>query len=120
MRKALLILLVVLAGCTTTFLNSSLNNIELETSKAQFFAYWQSGCKGGTCDLPIVRAAKTTSDGLLTEVVTIVLVDNSANRTEHWFVFKAGRLKQWGRPEDWQQVAARYEVAFNPTPSVRQ
>jgi hypothetical protein len=75
---------------------------------------------GALCTGMEVRAARQLDSGSLIEVGTIRLTNPSdRNPVEYWLLFVDGRLKQWGRPEDWQSVAARYQVDFNPTPGVR-
>jgi hypothetical protein len=53
----------------------------------------------------------------------VVAVPLSANGNDHedeyLFVFRNGRLEQWGKPDDWQRVASRYQIDFNPAPAVR-
>ena len=56
---------------------------------------------------------------MLTEVATLKLGDVASETTEYWFVFQNGRLVQWGLPDDWQSVSARYDINFNPKTSVR-
>jgi hypothetical protein len=124
-KKLSLIAILALVACNGPwFYNSAnLNVLPLELTKDAFFQRFPGQCTGNgvvrTCMSPILRAAQRSSDGSITEVITLDLMDQNKQVLQHWFVFKNGTLKQWGRPEDWQQVASRYEVTFNPNPSVR-
>ena len=106
---------MLLVSCTHYFYSTNLNSLQLGTTKAEFLEFFGKGAEP-----PLVRAAQIGRDSVLTEVVTLNLLTPGASyATQYWFVFRAGRLAQWGRPEDWQAVAGRYEVSFNPGPSVR-
>lgn len=66
-----------------------------------------------------IRAARRTTEGMLLEVGEIPLLDPPSGRiTAYWFLFENERLVQWGRPEDWRSVSARYQIDFNPSPAV--
>ena len=124
MKKLLLVLLLV--GCVMPryYIDANLNSLQLDMSKQAFLANFSGSCQSSVpCATPILRAAQRGSDGSVVEVLTMQMlyrpVGTSGDVIDYWFVFKGGLLKQWGRPEDWQQVASRYEITFNPGPSVR-
>lgn len=107
------------------FLVSNLNSLSLGWTKQEFLQNFSAdgpGCTGGIwagCDGAIVRAAQVGKDGVLTEVLTVNMAPLDFSTVQHWFLFRNNVLVQWGRPEDWQAVSARYEVNFNPGPAVR-
>lgn len=115
--------LVMMACFPNYWPDSNLNNMRLSITKDEFISYWGDGKKctnliWGACAGPVLRAARMSSGNVLTEVLTLQFTSSGSNEgVEHWFVFQNGRLVQWGKPQDWQAVAARYEVSF--TPSVR-
>ena len=105
-------------GCSRYYLESNLNTIPIGLTKAEFLSTYNGASCGG-CKSAVLRAAQKGSDGILVEVLTLEMLGSASVATDYWFVFKNSVLVQWGRPEDWQQVAAKYEVSFNPGPSVR-
>lgn len=121
-RLKIFVMVVVLSltvGCTSTlhYQTTGLNAVQIGWTKSQFLQYWAPGPLIVT---PIMRASQLQQDGQIVEVFTLPLVETGYwPPIEYWFVFKGDRLVQWGRPEDWQQVSGRYEIAFNPSPSIR-
>lgn len=120
--------IMVSVGCTSTgptyYYSSGLNNMQTGWTKARFLHYWSGGHE--TTVRPLLRASQRQQDGRVVEVFTLPMSEPSANRyvsgnviVNYWFIFRDDRLVQWGRPEDWQQVSGRYEIAFNPGASVR-
>ena len=102
------------------YLDTNLNSVPIGLTKADFLSTYSGTCTGRpSCNSAVVRAAQKGSDGLLVEVLTLEMLNTSSQKTDYWFVFKNSILVQWGRPEDWQAVAGKYEVSFNPGPSVR-
>ena len=117
-RLELFVVVVVIClavGCTFNYRSSNLNTIQIGWTKSQFLQFWA----GGKFVQPILRASQQQRDGQVVEVFTLPLMEPNYDTIDYWFVFKGGRLVQWGRPEDWQQVSGRYEIAFNPSASVR-
>lgn len=110
------VLLFAGASCAGYYNETSLARLNAGMTKAQFFAYYGQG----NAHHPILRASKVTPDGQI-DVATVPLQGPSlgASDTDYWFVFKNDRLVQWGRPEDWRNVSATYQIDFNPSPSVR-
>lgn len=80
--------------------------------------YWEEHPE---VDSPVLRAAKSDDDGTLIEVFTLNLFSgpSGAEPAPYWFVFQNGILRQWGRPNDWPNVAAKYNINFNPNPTNR-
>jgi len=79
-----------------------------------------SGTNGANPAEPaILRASQQQRTGELIEVFTMNMAEPSTQVTNYWFVFTSGRLNQWGRPEDWQQVSGRYDINFNPAAGIR-
>jgi hypothetical protein len=112
---------LVVLGCSRYYLETNLNVMSVGLTKAEFLQTYGGTCDGrmNACKPAIVRAVQRQKDGSLVEVLTLELINSSGSAsTDYWFVFRDSRLVQWGRPEDWQQVAARYEISF--TPGVRQ
>jgi len=116
-------LAVFAQGCTSYYFSSNLNSISPGVTKEQLINYFRPVCRSGGLDCLegfIIRAAQVQSDGSLVEVGTVALSpDGYANPVEYWFLFKGGRLVQWGQPNDWTQVSGRYEINFNPAPAYR-
>lgn len=67
-----------------------------------------------------IRASQRTSNGKLIEVGEVLLTDGVRETVSYWFIFENGLLAQWGRPEDWQQAATRYEINYNRPAGVPQ
>ena len=123
---ALALTLAVQGACssgTWYYLESTLNKLSVGASKDSLLTAFRGGEVNGhqTSGMQI-RAAKRTDSGDLLEVGQLVLMDetNKERKVPYWFLFKNGKLVQWGRPEDWRAVAARYEIDFNPRIGVRE
>ena len=97
------------------FPESQLQQLAPGQTKQQFLARFSDTAYSR----PVLRAAKSDSAGRLIEVITLMMADPYKEATEYWFVFKNGVLQQWGRPEDWTNAAATYDINFNPQPRVR-
>jgi hypothetical protein len=116
--SVLLALAVLAAGaCSVTYSDTSLNNLSVGMPKddvLRYFAFTTS--KGDQAHGMRIRAARRTAGGKLLEVGEVPLWNsNVARDIPYWFLFEEGRLVQWGRPEDWRSVAARYQIDFNPS-----
>jgi hypothetical protein len=111
-----------MSSCSNTsgYLSSSLNSVQIGWSKAQFLQFFPGGAETILPpEAPILRASQRQGDGQIVEVFTLPISSPRDYMVDYWFVFRGGRLEQWGRPEDWQQVSGRYEISFNPSASVR-
>lgn len=115
---------LILVGCASTYYSDkNLNLISIGDSKHQIMARFVATTSNGQ-NVPgmQIRAAKRNSNGKLVEVGEVPLITQSGSSQSaipYWFLFEEGRLAQWGRPEDWRNSAARYDIHFNPSPGVR-
>lgn len=112
MKKLTLVLLfVLLSGCTYFYTTQNLNAVRMGMTKQALLEYFpfKSNASGMT-----IRAAQR-KNGKLIEVGEVQLMDPTTERiTSYWFLFADGRLQQWGRPEDWQKVDARLRISYSP------
>lgn len=106
---------IMLAGCVSTYYARDLAGIPMGMSKAEFVRTFSHDRITG----PVPRASATTPDGVLEVLAMPVRSSATAPEQEYWFLFRNGSLVQWGRPEDWQPVAARYQIQYNPPPAAR-
>ena len=44
------------------------------------------------------------------EVGHVKLGEDDGPKTSYWFLFEAGRLVTWGRPDEWRVTASRYKL----------
>lgn len=122
-RRHLAVIGAVLAtavlGCTGYYYTRNLNTWSVGQAKQEFLTtYPERRCGVATCRGFEVRAAQRQTDGSLVEVGSLLLsADKGSTATEYWLLFRDGKLVQWGRPEDWQAVAARYQISFTPSVS---
>ncbi len=117
---------LVIAGCGGSQLlywdDANLQRISPGWSRQQFLGQWANPDPNAQVVQPVLRAAKN-DQGKVTEVFTLDMRDQMRDQnrqaTTYWFVFEGGVLRQWGRPGDWAQVAATYDINFNPFQTVR-
>lgn len=114
MRRLLLLLTVAVAGCTYNYSASALNAVSLGATKQDFVRQYTRQAMQS----PVPRASKIVA-GDTVEVLTLPIRGLDRRDVDYWFVFKNNRLIQWGKPEDWQQVAATYQIEYNPSSAVR-
>ncbi|MEW6078580.1 MAG: hypothetical protein AB1724_12255 [Thermodesulfobacteriota bacterium] len=109
--------LSLMFGCATYYLQSNLNGLSVGISKSAFLYTFPDT---RTTQGPILRAAQKGKDGLI-EVFTMEMTGGQLGQqpVPFWFLFENGSLTQWGRPEDWRNVSASYEINFNPAHGVR-
>jgi hypothetical protein len=65
----------------------------------------------------LIRAAQKNNENLI-EVGEVLLTDGVSPTVAYWFLFNNGKLEQWGQPEDWKDVKARYEISYSPSTSI--
>lgn len=124
LRAIGLLSLIILTSCSSTgpwyWKQSSLNSLSLGMSKESLLQTYPGAAQDGRQVTGMqIRAARKTDRGTLLEVGEVPLIqDVNQTITSYWFLFEDGRLVQWGRPEDWRAVSARYDIHFNPSPSV--
>jgi hypothetical protein len=114
---------IVVAGCASStwyYYESNLNTLSVGTPKADVLTLFEGGERDGHPREGMqIRAARKTERGTLLEVGEVPLMNGASQRiTAYWFLFEDGRLVQWGRPQDWRAVSGRYDIHFNPSPSV--
>lgn len=113
-------MLVFLVSCTTYYTTANLNNLSPGQTKAALLQRFPTRDGLTSTYGLVIRAAKTQPDGSLIEVGTLQMArDGVNNPVEYWLLFRDGTLVQWGQPDDWQAVSARYQIDFNPGPAVR-
>lgn len=114
--------LFLLVGCETVptqmfYQKASLNYISIGNTKAQLLNIYKRNPHGNVPGMEI-RASQKNTSGKLIEVGEVLLTDGVTATVSYWFIFENGVLAQWGRPEDWQQAATRYEINYNRAPGV--
>lgn len=119
--------IVIVTGCSSIYYtDQNLNAVSVGDSKDRILRRFET-TKKNRQELPgmQIRAARRTNAGKLLEVGEVLLITQTTTRTgtektvvPYWFLFEDGRLVQWGRPEDWRNSPARYEIHFNPSPAV--
>jgi hypothetical protein len=112
---------MLLVGCAQQYyLKSNLNQITLGQTKEAILSMFPEGRSvwGGGAPGMQIRAAHRSTSGKLLEVGEVLLTDGVTPTVSHWFMFEDGLLVQWGRPEDWNKAATRYDINFNPSPGV--
>ena len=119
MKKLGLVLFVALlvSACAVQqryYIKSNLNNIAIGQTKEQLLRMFPGEKQAGGAPPMQIRAAQK-SNGKLIEVGEVLMTDGVSNTVAYWFLFEDGALAQWGQPEDWKEVKARYEINYNPS-----
>ena len=120
--KNILIMLIVLtitsacaSGGQRYYYLSNLNNLSIDQTKQQVMRVFPGENTRFGMRPMLIRAAQR-SNGKLVEVGEMRMLDKASRRTTIvWFLFEDNTLQQWGRPEDWRSVSARYEIDYNPS-----
>lgn len=111
--------LLLLVGCAQRFyLKSNLNHVSIGQTKNNILSMFPGESRPLGAPGIQIRAAQQSSNGKLLEVGEVFLTDGITPTVPYWFLFEDGLLVQWGRPEDWKNVAARYDINFNPSQGV--
>ena len=107
----------ILASCSGAqyYAKSNLNSMSIGQSKEALLNNFNGNAAGGVAVPPMVIRAAQKSDDELIEVGEMLLSDGSTGIVAYWFLFQNGILEQWGQPEDWKDVKARYEINYNPS-----
>lgn len=112
-------LTTLLAACAVQqryYAKSNLNQISLGNTKQQLLSKFPGSNHRGAPPPMRIRAAQKNNDKLI-EVGEVIMSDG-ITATTIWFLFENGVLVQWGQPEDWKDVKARYEISYNPSTGV--
>ena len=122
MKKLSLLIfaLFIITGCAIQqryYLKSNLNSVSIGQTKQELFNMFPGEKNSGGAPPLLIRGAQE-SDGSLIEVGEVVLTDGVSPTVPYWFLFENGRLVQWGQPEDWKEVKARYEISYNPSQGI--
>jgi hypothetical protein len=115
------IALLLLFGCATEqrfYLKNNLNTISIGQTKEKVLAMFPGEKRKGGAPGLEMRSAQRSTSGQLVEVGEVMLTDGVTPSVMHWFMFEDGIMTQWGRPEDWNKAAVRYEMLINPPPGV--
>jgi hypothetical protein len=122
LRVGIVLVLLILTGCAEAqhyYLQSSLNSLTVGMPKETLLSgYSGTTREGHQAPGMVIRAARKTERGNVLEVAELPMLSPEGRITTFWFLFDDGQLIQWGRPEDWRRVSARYDINFNPTPYV--
>lgn len=111
---ATMLVSLVLVGCAFNYGIGALNGLSLGTTKQDFVRqYSQSAMQP-----PVPRASKVTGADTI-DVMTLPLRDVDGKNADYWFVFRNSHLVQWGKPQDWKNVAATYQIDLNSAPGAR-
>ena len=118
MKKIGFVLVVVclISACAVQqryYTKSNLNRISIGQTKGQLLNKFSGENKPGGPPPMQIRAAQK-SNGKLLEVGEVLMTDGVLPTVADWFLFEDGALVQWGQPEDWKDVKARYEINYNP------
>ena len=63
-----------------------------------------------------LRVSSRPAPNRLVEVGEVVVGDRGSNGTPYWFLFEEGLLLAWGKPEQWEAAALRYQIELDYAP----
>jgi hypothetical protein len=63
-----------------------------------------------------LRVSSRPAPNRLVEVGEVVVGDGGSNGTPYWFLFEEGLLLAWGKPEQWDAAALRYQIELDYAP----
>jgi len=99
------------------YLTSNLNNISIGQSKSELLKMFRGEHQEGGAPSMQIRAAKQDGDSLI-EIGEVLMTDRVSPTVAYWFLFENGSLIRWGQPADWKEIKVRYEINYNPSPSI--
>ena len=120
--RFVLIVLCLISACAVQqhyYTKSNLNTISIGQTKHELLNKFPGENKPGGAPPMLIRAAQK-SNGKMLEVGEVLMTDGVSYppTVAYWFLFEDGVLVQWGQPEDWKDVKARYEINYNPSVGV--
>jgi hypothetical protein len=113
----ILIVVCLISACATQqfyYSKSNLNNISIGQTKQELLKKFPGENKPGGAPPMQIRAAQKSNSKLI-EVGELRMADSVSPVVAYWFLFEDGALVQWGQPEDWKDIKARYEISYNPS-----
>jgi hypothetical protein len=63
-----------------------------------------------------LRVSSRPAPNRLVEVSEVVVGERGSNGIPYWFLFEEGRLLAWGKPEQWEAAAIRYQIELDYAP----
>jgi hypothetical protein len=63
-----------------------------------------------------LRVSSRPAPNRLVEVGEVVVGERGSNGVPYWFLFEEGRLLAWGKPEQWDAAALRYQIELDYAP----
>jgi len=112
---AITILGLSLVGCGGPYYwyKSNLNTMKIGQTKKDLFLKYNQDSRA----IPMQIRSTKKVNGELIEIGEMPMIDSrgGSNIKTYWFLFKNGKLQQWGRPDDIKNITQRYEVNVNNT-----
>jgi hypothetical protein len=63
-----------------------------------------------------LRVSSRPAPNRLVEVGEVVVGERGSDGIPYWFLFEEGRLLAWGKPEQWDAAALRYQIELDYAP----
>jgi hypothetical protein len=63
-----------------------------------------------------LRVSSRPTPNRLVEVGEVLVAERDASGTPYWFLFEEGLLLAWGKPEQWDAAALRYQIELDYAP----